>query len=706
MKKNLWKVLALTLSVWVALILAGCGGAGGGTISRPALPVFVPGSVTEADRARAISEVTDYYKTVAGQANAIDQVIAFMKAMPEFATAEKSMSGDAVGFFKDGRMHAVIQPTPQRESRSTRTSTSASEPRVATTRELPGANKAYLINVSEGAIFNTIPTIDPILTMRGYDTIVLDGAVSDFAQIRDAGVLYLKTLAFQGRNQFDRDHTWFVTTTPVNEGTIALYQPQFDAGTMSTASVLIDSTGEEPVYGNRMLVSEEFLQSSGMTFSSNAIWINEVPWGADPQMANVAGNFPGVRSYWSWSRRYFEVDAWETTLFLFSRFLGTSYADLGEDVPYSVSEAQAAVGNTARSAGGGTFAKTSFDASSTFAAFSKVSMQSADVTMIPSIRSATIDKTENTMAIEGLFGSEPGAVTIDGSTLNVLDWTPKKVTVEAPTATKGALVLRSLGGASASGQLLSKPFEWEDIVFSIIPGEVALRKQESKSFTVSATGAGLPAGSTYRWTLSGEGLVNGSTSFTGPATTVTFQAPNSEGETVLNVEVLSPSGSKLGDAFAVIGIGDNRISYVASGVTNYPQLNGEFAFADGRGSLFKGQTTDEYEFGYNWDNVSGFPRVVVLLEVPANTVLAPGQEYNWSSVPGVVGYNFGTTESLTDPTENGNLLLYGFEGKLLITSVSTNPNGSLNVGYSFQVGSDADPSTFGSGSIVVTTEGP
>jgi len=61
---------------------------------------------------------------------------------------------------------------------------------------------------------------------------------------------------------------------------------------------------------------------------------------------------------------------------------------------------------------------------------------------------------------------------------------------------------------------------------------------------------------------------------------------------------------------------------------------------------------------------------------------------------------------LTDPTENGNLLLYGFEGKLLITSVSTNPNGSLNVGYSFQVGSDADPSTFGSGSIVVTTEGP
>lgn len=705
MMKTLWKALALTLCVWAALIMAGCGGGGSSESSLGPLPVFIAGSVADADRTRVTGEVTEFFKTVATQPDAMQRVINYMKTKPEIVATELSKSGDAVAWFKDGVKYMVIDSAPGGRTRSAGSVPAPPEPVLESkTRELPGANKAYLMHVNAADFINTIQFIDPILTQQGYDTIPLEGAVGDFAQIQDAGVLYINTLSARSRDRNEEDRVWYLTSTQNTAGNYQLYRNEIEAGTICLVSYIVDTTSDALTYQEGLMVSDKFLQQSGMSFNPNAIWINESYFGSDEGMLQTAFSFQGLESYWAWASDFDGAEAAETTRFVFARFLGT-FVDIGDDFPpYNVGELQIDLAKTTRVGSNWKLNQTSINEFSTFDGYTRDDV--TDLTMIPSIRSAVLDKESNTMVIEGFFGSESGAVTIDGSTLNVLAWTPKKVTVEAPTATKGVLVLRSLGGASASGQLLSKPFEWEDIVFSIIPGEVALRKQESKSFTVSATGAGVPAGSTYRWTLSGEGLVNGSTSFTGPATTVTFQAPNSEGETVLNVEVLSPSGSKLGDAFAVIGIGDNRISYVASGVTNYPQLNGEFAFADGRGSLFKGQTTDEYEFGYNWDNVSGFPRVVVLLEVPANTVLAPGQEYNWSSVPGVVGYNFGTTESLTDPTENGNLLLYGFEGKLLITSVSTNPNGSLNVGYSFQVGSDADPSTFGSGSIVVTTNAP
>ncbi len=704
MMKNLWKALALTLCVWAALIMAGCGGGGSSESSLGPLPVFIAGSVADADRTRVTGEVTEFFKTVATQPDAMQRVINYMKTKPEIVATELSKSGDAVAWFKDGVKYMVIDSAPGGRTRSAGSVPTPPAPvQESKTRELPGANKAYLMHVNAADFINSIQFFDPALAQKGYDTIPLEGAVGDFAQIQDAGVLYINTLSALSRDRNEEDRVWYLTSTQNTAGNYQLYRSEIEAGTICLVSYIVDTTSDALTYQEGLMVSDKFLQQSGMSFKPNAIWINEIFFGSQEGMLQTAFSFNGLESYWAWGGEFDGLEASETTQFVLARFLGTP-VDIEDDLPpYNVNEVQSELGAATRVSGNLKVNQTSVNEFSTFSGYTRDDVN--DLTMIPSIRSAVLDKESNTMVIEGFFGSESGAVTIDGSTLNVLAWTPKKVTVEAPTATKGVLVLRSLGGASASGQLLSKRFEWEDIVFSIIPGEIALRKQESKSFTVSATGAGVPAGSTYKWTLSGAGLINGSSSFTGPATTVTFQAPNAEGETVLNVEILSPSGTKLGDAYAVIGIGDNRISYVASNVTNYPQLSGEHAFADGRGTRFKGQSFDEYEFGYNWDNASGFPRVVVHLEVPKDTVLAPGQEYEWSSVPGV-GYYFGTTESLTDPTENGNLLLYGNEGKLLITSVSTNPNGSVNIGYSFKIGSDADPDTFGSGAIVVTTENP
>lgn len=709
MKQNVWKVLWAVIGLMAALFLIGCGGGGTSAPTVPGLPPFIAGSVTEPDRTRAISEVTEFYKTVAGQTDAVQQVINFMKTKPEFVTAEKSKSGDAVGWFKDGVMHAVLDALPLRTSARGRGDTVAPAPTKAATskktRSLPGANTAYLIDVQGIRNPSIISTINPTLTARGYDTVVLDGAVGDFAQIQNAGVLYLQTMTLVSQDKDGNERTWYVTATPNTEGNRALYQVEFEVGEMSVCTVEVESDGEESVYAERLMVSDRFLANSGMSFSSRGIWINDVAYGASDLMNISAFQFEGLASYWSWSGQFYQEDADETSRFVFARFLGTPVKETDDFYPARVGEVQSEVGTATRLDGSGSINKSSADPTSTFSGYSSDQSVTVDLTMIPSIRAVILDKTENKMEIEGFFGSESGAITIDGSTLNLLQWTPTKVTVEAPSAIKGAIVLRSLGGASASGQLLSKRFEWEDLVFEIDPAEIALSKNESRSFTVQAAAGRLPSGATFNWALDGDGTINGSTTVNGTADSVTFQAPNAEGETILSVEVFSAGGSKLGVAYARINIGDNRISYTATGVTNYPNLNGEHAFADGRGDLFKSATLDEYQFNYNWDNVNDFPRVVISLTVPKNTVLAAGQTYEWQS--GVnVGYYFGTTQSLTDPTLDGNLLLYGSGGSLTITSATTNLNGSQTIAYTFRILNGLELNTSGSGTIVVTSFNP
>lgn len=706
MKQNVWKVLWAVIGVMAVLFLAGCGGGGTSSPTGSGLPPFIAGSVTEPDRTRAISEVTEFYKTVAGQTDAVQQVINFMKTKPEFVTAEKSKSGDAIGWFKDGVMHAVVRPQPKLAARGRGDAPAPTKAATSKkTRSLPGANTAYLIDVQDTRKTSIVSTIDPTLTARGYDTVVLDGAVGDFAQIQNAGVLYLQTTTVVSQDKNEDERIWYVTATPNTEGNRALYQVEFEVGEMSVCTIKVESDGEESVYAERIMVSDRFLANSGMSFSTRGIWINDVAYGGADLMNVTAFQFEGLSSYWSWSGQFYQEHADETSRFVFARLLGTPVKDTDDFYPYKVGEVQSEIGTTARLDGSGNINKSSVDPTSTFSGYSSDQGVTTDLTMIPSIRTVILDKTENKMEIEGFFGSESGAITIDGSTLNLLQWTPTKVTVEAPSATKGAIVVRSLGGASASGQLLSKRFEWEDLALKIDPEEIALSKNESRQFAVLATSGTFPDGATFKWALDGEGTINGSTTVNGTAGSVTFQAPNVEGETILSVEVFSAGGSKLGVAYARINYGDNRISYTATGVTNYPNLNGEHAFADGRGDLFKSATLDEYQFNYNWDNVNDFPRVVISLNVPKNTVLAAGQTYEWQS--GVdVGYYFGTTQSLTDPTLDGNILLYGSQGSLTITSATTNLNGSQTIAYTFQILNGVEVKTSGSGTIVVTPANP
>lgn len=708
MKQCLSKLFIMMIGVLTTLIVIGCGGGGGGSASTtlPPLPNFISGSVSEADRTRVISEVTTFFKSVSTQPDAMQQVTNFMKTKPEIVATEVSKSGDAVGWFKDGVKYMVLNSASRSGTRGRVTKSLNPQPLLdSNSRSLPGANKAYLIHIDVANLINSTASIDPILTQRGYDTIQLAGAISDFVQIQNAGVLYINTLGSYSRDRNEEERTWFMTATQNSVSNYQLYKEDIEAGTICPVTYIVDPTAEQRIYEEGFMVSDQFLKDSGISFSSKAIWINEVMFGAQESMIQTAYSFEGLESYWSWSGEFYSTEATETTQFVFARFLGTPVEPEDDLPPYTVGEIQSDIGTTNRASGPRKMNESDLGIFSKFSGYTSNDNSDSELTMIPSIRSAVLDKAENKMEIEGFFGSESGAVTIDGSTLNVLSWTPKTVIVEAPSATKGVIVLRSLGGPSASGQLLSKRFDWEDIDFSINPGVFTLLKRESKSFTVTSTGSAVPVGSTYKWTITGEGLVNGSTTFTGPDTTVTYQAPNVEGNVVLKVEVFTASGRKLGEAFSDIGVGENRIFYFASGLTNYPNLYGEHVFADGEGFLVRGQSTDLYEFDYNWDNVNELPRVVLSLEVPANTVLAAGQTYNWTSVLSV-GYSFGTTESLTEPTLTGILLSYGSEGRMTITSAIRNPDGTQRVAYQFLIGPESEPTTVGTGSILIRDVSP
>src|SRR5579862_2817474 len=82
----------ISICVLFAFVV-GCGGSGGSSL--PPLPVFVPGSVSDADRDAAYTDVEAFFDTVGGQPNAAAQIVAKMKTMPQFAYAEIGQSGDA-----------------------------------------------------------------------------------------------------------------------------------------------------------------------------------------------------------------------------------------------------------------------------------------------------------------------------------------------------------------------------------------------------------------------------------------------------------------------------------------------------------------------------------------------------------------------------------------------------------------------------------
>ncbi|HWA82710.1 MAG TPA: hypothetical protein VG820_04720, partial [Fimbriimonadaceae bacterium] len=199
------RFLWLFLLAVLALALAGCGGGGN---SLPQLPVFVPGSVSSAERYAAYDEVEAFFDTVGGQPDATAQVVAKMKTMPQFATAEVATSGQAVGWFKDGQMYVVFTvdedgttPAGHHQAQS-----------LPKSRDLPAGTAAYVIDAFEPARQDASSIIGPELAAKGYNVQLMSGTVNDYMSIQDAGVLVVHAHGILHTNKFRVPAFWYATS--------------------------------------------------------------------------------------------------------------------------------------------------------------------------------------------------------------------------------------------------------------------------------------------------------------------------------------------------------------------------------------------------------------------------------------------------------------------------------------------------------------
>ncbi len=562
--------LAFILSTILLLSsLLGCGGSGNTSFYQNALPVFVAGSVTEAERTTAITDVKAFFGTVVGGTNAGTQLVEHMKSLPEFATAEISPSGDAIGWFKDGVMLSVILKDGFNSTRRGRGEQQAKASKAAVSappisRDVPGTTKAYLVNSKESSWDDASADYSGVMNIHGYDTVIMSGYLADYSNIKSAGILYTNARGFVSRSRTGETRRWMGVRDVRSVETMAQYAPQIEKGTVAVA--IWQNHGAEGVPAfmeDGLCMNDQFLLDSGMTFTVNSLWVNETSFGGGEEMVRTAASFNGLSEYASWNGLVDSYDAFRASSYLFDRMLGENIvlpADSPTLAPYTIQEVVDGL-NKNHDPETGRAWDTSVVGSGTAAKFLFTRFAPDLIVMIPSVDFATVDKEKKTMEISGYFGSEHGAVTINGSNLTVKTWEPERIVVDEPSITSGKIVVRSLGLPSASGLLSSNAFQWDGLGVKITPDAPSLQRQEAKAFSAEVTGGTVPSGAKYKWTVTtGTGTVNGGATATTTTPSVSYVAPNADSDEVLKVQLLSSTGTVLAEKTTAIHVGNTSVT--------------------------------------------------------------------------------------------------------------------------------------------------
>jgi hypothetical protein len=624
MKKR-FSIIPLILVILSLLLNCACGGGGTG---MDTLPTFNPGSVSKAERNAAYDEVETLFHSIYGQKDAAAQLVAKMKTMSQFAAAEISESGDAIGWFKDGQMYAVFTSDQYTPTTNVMTSAKHTVPK-ASGRDLTGEPTAYLINAFEPAREDATLAIAGQLNDKLYNTIVRTGTVNDYISIRDAGLLFIHAHGIIHTDKTRKKHFWYATSDTPNDAQDLALKSYIDSGQLSVGSgPAYDSQGSRTTV-RKYIITDKFLHDVGTTFAKNATWISQSCSSFNPFMLRSVldpeTGFPGVETYGGWTKPEDSTESTPSMAFLFDRLLGTNSVQPiqpGKPNPLTISEAFAKLITTTRPGGG-----LVYGSSNTVFGLSKFAIATGKTvvpTIIPAINEVSVNIADQVLEISGHFGSAQGPVTLDGSNLTVTSWSETLVKVTKPDSNHGTLVLRSLGGASPSGQLRSNSFEWVGLGVALTPSGATLAKLATQSFTVSATTGTIPSGSKYRWTVIGTGKVNGAATVTTASPTVTYKAPNQDTSDNLKVEVVSTSNAVIATSTAGIAVGQSQITFNVAAGMSWPELVGSHSFNDGSGYVYSANGNDDYQMFYDND-ANQDSRVYLDIVVPVGTTLSAGQ---------------------------------------------------------------------------------
>ncbi len=453
--------LILLLHSAAAVALAGCGGSlTGNGPSGGGGPAGGSGGPADS-RSALFATITAKFDTFDGtspdQEN--QQILAFLKAKPEFVESGISDVGGAWGRFADGSTLVIAnnldrkQPFPPRLKRSAAVKRSRSrEGGLPTTENV-------VIGTSLGQFFETANTeIANMFLEQPYSLASPAETVDALKTMSNVGVLYLTAHGCSAPIRIGGPQTFLVWTSSLRTPALdETYKADLQDGSLSYFAALTFQ-GDETVLRwhtevHYAITSKFVTKYWKGKFNKNSI----VFMNACSSAATVALDFEnaclqaGASVYLGWTNTMVIRDGVITAAYLFDRMLGANtFFDVEKPPqrPFDINSVLAEMGARNR-----TYTATSYDSTlnpktGITAKLDMLANNGNFGLLAPSIVGLRVNEQKGELTVFGTFGEPKGDVTINDAAMTVKNWTATEVTCaldrEGPNASGDVMVAAGL----------------------------------------------------------------------------------------------------------------------------------------------------------------------------------------------------------------------------------------------------------------------
>ena len=712
LKEKLRRLLAVTV-IAVAILSAGCGGSGEGS----GLPPFVDGSVTDAEFHAAADAIALAFQNAGSGPDVTNQVLAAMRAQPKVVVARLNSSNQPVAWFQDGRKIVILVDSLEQAPPPAALSSALEDASSHTTRNLVSGKKAIILSGFLGA---GTPALGPIQTQlldKGFEAQIQQITVDTGPGLSNLDLLMVSSHGIIDDSRTGVAQLYYSTTTECTPELERQYEQQLIDGRMIINGIRVFRGPNDFDTKYFFSLSQAYLRERGMSFRPGAFWLSNACHSAEPAARAFADSVAGLTAYAGWSGSPLNITANETTAFVFDRLLGIFAAapvDAAPPGPLTISELVDRLkvlrpGSDLRM----NQSRNTRNLLANFVVVRPAGAAQANQTLLPSIRSTAVNTAENTVTIEGYFGTEQGPVTLNGSILTVLSWTETSIVVQKPEARSGTLLVRSIGAPSASGYLFSNSFQYQEpepFTVTINP-ELAITTPDTiRTLTAVAATGTIPSNSRFRWTIvSGGGRVNGTTTVTRTQTTVEYRSAPDLGTDVIKLDVLNQAGQVIATKTLNVAISQQFMTFTVSGgwdPTKAPP-NGTYQYFDG-GSSYDDVVSEFAKILFTSSNIGNTDQTIGALITMGLAQGAPVTTGTWTKVstgeqitPGKFQLTLSTNQANPDDMDSRQFPM-GDSGSLTVTSVSPLSNGRTAFNYTFTVQRAAGGTVTGSGTGIIT----
>jgi hypothetical protein len=438
----------LLLTPLLALWMIGCGGGGGTAGGGGGGGVFVPPDQVMA----AVADTEAHFATVSSQPDWEQQMVAFLSGRPEFNNVGSSGQGTVWAFFGDGRPYLIVHNRRPGDSPDPNWSMDRSP---ATHNDLPKDLNTRLFNSLGNAFVDVTPALRNWLSSNNYVVTRQSGTLSQWRNVRNAGIFYVSTHAGTG----EKDNTPFPAIMTGEKLTLAgvgdVISKNIKGVGYITADQDLDGNGNL-VPSTNFAVGAEFIREY-MTFAENSIVYIDACESAHPHLKQAFLD-KGASLYVGWTMAVTDSAAVLVSRFFFDRMLGGNRF-ARENPNQRPFDWQAVLQNMKER---GIHLHPAYDANGKQIGNTEIQFFPGNGNfgiLTPTIRFLTVAEGLEELHIDGIFGNPPAddrRVTIDGTEVTIKSWESGKIVVELPRSGAGSagdVVVGVKGSAGLLGSL-------------------------------------------------------------------------------------------------------------------------------------------------------------------------------------------------------------------------------------------------------------